>query len=207
MYKRQIKIKMPPSVPAAISQSFNTLIPILITLTVTAVGGILFYLATGSYLNEWVYSVIQSPLEVIFQSPAGIIGIVIISQIFWFLGIHGGLIISPIRNPLMSAAIAANTAAVAAGSVANQPVTMGFWTFFIVAGGAGMILSLIIAIFLFSKREDHRMIAKLGAIPAPVSYTHLDVYKRQVLSSSGIPSKTVISSRNSVYFASHSRST
>ena len=29
-----------------------------------------------------------------------------------------------------------------------------------------MILSLIIAIFLFSKREDHRMIAKLGAIPA-----------------------------------------
>ena len=66
----------------------------------------------------------------------------------------------------MSAAIAANTAAVAAGSVANQPVTMGFWTFFIVAGGAGMILSLIIAIFLFSKREDHRMIAKLGAIPA-----------------------------------------
>ena len=150
-----IKIKMPPSVPAAISQSFNTLIPILITLTITAVGGILFYLATGSYLNEWVYSVIQSPLEVIFQSP-----------VFWFLGIHGGLIISPIRNPLMSAAIAANTAAVAAGSVANQPVTMGFWTFFIVAGGAGMILSLIIAIFLFSKREDHRMIAKLGAIPA-----------------------------------------
>lgn len=162
----KLKIKMPASVPAGIAVSFNTMIPILITLTVTSVLGGLFYNFTGSYLNEWVYKVMQSPLEIIFQSPAGIIAIVIISQLFWLLGIHGGLVISPIRNPLIAAAVAANIAAVNAGEVATQPVTYGFWLNFIVIGGAGMVLSLIIAIFLFSKRDDHRMIAKLGFFPS-----------------------------------------
>ena len=142
-------------------------------------------MVSGAHINEWIYQIVQAPLEAIFQSPAGIIAIVVISQLFWFLGIHGGLVISPIRNPLMAAAIAANVAAVGAGQVATQPVTYGFWLNFVVTGGAGITLSLIFAIFLFSKREDHRMIAKLSFLPglcgiSAVSYTHLDVYKRQL---------------------------
>ena len=158
---------MPPSVPAAISQSFNTLIPILITLTVTAVGGILFYLATGSYLNEWVYFSDSVAVGSHLPVAGGIIGIVIISQIFWFLGIHGGLIISPIRNPLMSAAIAANTAAVAAGSRRQPAGHDGLLDLLHRSWRCGNDLILNHRdSFLFSKREDHRMIAKLGAIPA-----------------------------------------
>lgn len=161
----KIKIKMPPAVPAGIATSFNVLIPIFITLTLTSMAGIMFKMVSGAHINEWIYQIVQAPLEAIFQSPAGIIAIVVISQLFWFLGIHGGLVISPIRNPLMAAAIAANVAAVGAGQVATQPVTYGFWLNFVVTGGAGITLSLIFAIFLFSKREDHRMIAKLSFLP------------------------------------------
>lgn len=160
-----IKIKMPPSVPAGITTSFNTLIPIMITLVITSILGNIFYNFTGIYINEFIYTVVQAPLEVIFQSPIGIIAIVIIAQLFWFLGIHGGLVISPIRNPLIAAAIAANVAAASSGSVPDQAVTYGFWLNFIVAGGAGITLSLIFAIFIFSKREDHKMIAKLSFLP------------------------------------------
>ncbi|MGN1405843.1 MAG: PTS sugar transporter subunit IIC [Erysipelotrichaceae bacterium] len=161
-----IKIKMPASVPAAISQSFNVLIPTLITLVVFAVAGQLFTMVSGQYINEFIYTLIQAPLEAIIQSPAGIILLVVFSQLFWFLGIHGGLVVTPIRNPLLTAALAANTAALAAGATPDQPVTMGFWLVFIVIGGAGCILSLILAIFIASKREDYRMIAKLGLVPA-----------------------------------------
>lgn len=162
----KIKIKMPPTVPGAVTQSFNMLIPILIVLYVLATGGLLFRIATGSYLNDWIYKVVQAPLEVLFQSPLGVMALIVISQLFWFLGIHGGLVISPIRDPLMASALAANIAAVEAGGVATQVVTRGFWTFFTVAGGAGMILSLCLAIFIASKREDYRTIAKLGFVPA-----------------------------------------
>lgn len=162
----RLKIKMPPSVPQGIATSFNTLIPIFITLVATSVLGIVFRMITGSYINTFIYTIVQAPLESIFQSPVGIIAVVIISQLFWFLGIHGGLVISPIRNPLIAAAIAANVAALEAGMTPNQPVTYGFWLNFVVAGGAGIILSLVFALFIFSKREDHRMIAKLGLLPA-----------------------------------------
>ena len=161
-----IKIKMPPSVPHAISQSFNTLVPILLTLVITAVFGLLFRMCTGIYLNDFIYQMVQTPLEGLFHSPIGICVVVVISQLFWFLGIHGGLIISPLRNPLCAAAIAANTAALAAGGTPDQPVTLGFWVTFVVIGGAGCILSLIIAILMFSKQEDQKMIAKLGLVPA-----------------------------------------
>lgn len=160
-----IKIKMPPAVPAGIATSFNVLVPILFTLVITSVAGILFKMATGSYVNEWIYKIVQAPLESVFQSPIGIIVVVIISQLFWFLGIHGGLVISPIRNPLIAAAIAANVAALEAGITPSQPVTYGFWLNFVVTGGAGITLSLIFAIFLFSKREDFKMIGKLSFLP------------------------------------------
>ena len=75
------------------------------------------------------------------------------------------LMITPIRNAMFAAAIAANTAAVAAGAVPDQVFTMGFWCAFATVGGAGGTLCLIFATFIFSKRDDHRAIAKLALLP------------------------------------------
>jgi len=137
-----LRIKMPPSVPGGIVASFNVLLPIFV-------------------------------LERLVQSPGGIMLLVIVSQIFWLVGIHGGLIISPIRNPLLIAALANNIAAVQAGESATNPVTMsatnpvtmGFWMSFIVPGGAGLTLSLLIAILISSKRADYKAVAKVSFMP------------------------------------------
>lgn len=136
-----------------------------ITIIFTSIFGALFHLATGSYINEFIYNIVQAPLSAMVQTTAGIVIMAVASQLFWFLGIHGGLVVEPIRSPLSAAALAANIAAVEAGGVATQPLTRGLWTVFIVVGGAGLTLSLIVAILLFSKREDHRAIAKLSLLP------------------------------------------
>lgn len=107
----KIKIKMPASVPAGIANSFNILIPVFVIIVFSSVFGTLFQLATGSYINEFIYAVVQAGL-----TPA-------------------------------------------------YPLTRGFWTVFVVVGGAGLTLSLIFAILMFSKREDHRAIAKLSLLP------------------------------------------
>lgn len=161
----RLKIKMPDSVPPAITTSFNTLIPIFLLLLLSSVVGALFDQAAGSYLNEWIYSVLQKPIEVLANTPAGVIFLALFSQLFWFLGIHGGLVIEPIRSPLSASALAANIAAVTAGGVATNPLTRGFWTVFVVAGGAGLTFSLIISLLLFSKEEDKRAIAKMAFLP------------------------------------------
>ena len=92
-----------------------------------------------------------------------------VSQAFWSIGIHGNQIIKPVRDPLLNAAILANTDMVAQGiqdiSKLNI-INMSFWDTYMSLGGSGCTLGLVIAILLLSKREDYRAIAKLETAPA-----------------------------------------
>lgn len=160
-----IKIKMPDSVPTGIARSFNILIPIFIIITAFSVGGCLFNTFTGNYLNVWIYNIIQLPLQALANTTGGILVLALANQLFWFLGIHGGMVIEGVRGPLSAAGLAENISAVQAGGVATNILTRGFWTSFVVVGGGGIPLSLLIAIFIFSKREDHKSIAKFSLIP------------------------------------------
>ncbi len=159
----KLKIKMPASVPAAITTSFNALIPIVLTLLGVSVGGYAFRQISGQYLTDWIYTTIQHPLENAFQSPAGLFIIILVCRAFWFLGIHGDLIIKPVRDPFLAAALAANVAAVAAGRLRPLPSPT--------ASGSHLwlcrfSLPVCLAIFLVSKREDYRAVAKVAIGPA-----------------------------------------
>ena len=160
-----IKIKMPDSVPTGIARSFNILIPSFIIIPAFSVGGCLFNTFTGNYLNVWIYNIIQLPLQALANTTGGILVLALVNQLFWFLGIHGGMVIEGVRGPLSAAGLAENISAVQAGGVATNILTRGFWTSFVVVGGGGITLSLLIAIFIFSKREDHKSIAKFSLIP------------------------------------------
>ena len=160
-----IKIKMPDSVPTGIARSFNILIPIFIIIALFAICGCLFESFTGNYLNVWIYNIIQIPLQALANTTIGIVVLSLVNQLFWFLGIHGGMVIEGIRGPLSAAGLADNIAAVSAGHVATNILTRGFWTSFVVVGGGGITLSLLIAILLFSRREDHKAIAKFSIVP------------------------------------------
>lgn len=162
----KLKIKMPDSVPPMIVTSFNTLIPLTLTLVGVSIVGVLFFNATGLYLNEFIYAIIQKPLEAVFQTPIGLVAIIFVMQLFWFLGIHGGAATNPIKNPMMAAAIATNIAVSQAGGVPDQIVTLGFWRCFVALGGGGMVISLVFAIFIVAKRKENRSIAKLGLLPS-----------------------------------------
>src|SRR5699024_6975427 len=164
--QENLRINMPESVPKVITDFFNALIPTIIILLIFSIFGKLFNVLTGEYLNEFIYSIIQSPLEIMVQTPVGIILLVVVAQLFWAVGIHGGLVVSPIRNRLLIAALAANIEAVNNGLDPSRTVTLGFWTAFMVPGGAGLTLSLMIAIFIFSKNEESKAISKISFIPA-----------------------------------------
>ena len=89
----KIKIKMPDSVPQGIAVSFNILIPVFIIIVISAVFGTVFQILTGSYINEFIYNVVQAPLSAVVQTTPGIVIMAVVCQLFWFLGIHGGLVV------------------------------------------------------------------------------------------------------------------
>ena len=161
----KIKIKMPKEVPSGIATGFNVLIPAFIAVMVVSVLGSVFQMITGNYLNEWIYAVVQAPLQVVFQTPGGIIILIIIMQLFWFLGIHGGLVLFPIRQPLVIAALATNMTLVEQGLPATEAITDTFWIAFTVFGGGGIAFALLLNLLIFGKRKEEKQIAKVSLIP------------------------------------------
>lgn len=160
-----LKIDMPDTVPANVSRSFSALFPTMLTVIIITVMGFLINIITGMHIYDIIYSLVQGPLENIVQGLPGLLVLMFVSQMFWVIGIHGNQMIRPIRDPILLATIAANTEAFEAGAEIPFIINMPFWDIYMTVGGSGITLGLLIAIFIASKREDHRSIAKLSFPP------------------------------------------
>lgn len=163
--KEKLQIHMPDSVPSNVSRSFSALIPTILTITAIAFASFLINVLTGMHLYDIIYTLVQRPLENIVQGLPGILLLMFISQVFWVIGIHGNQIIKPIREPILLAAIAQNTAAFEAGEQIPNIINMPFWDIYMSMGGSGVTIGLLIAVFIVSKREDIRSIGKLSFAP------------------------------------------
>lgn len=164
-----MKINMPDSVPSNVSNSFNVLFPSMTTILICALFNFLTTKLLGMSLYDIIYTFLQTPLEKVMQGLPGLLILMFVSQLFWCIGIHGNQIIKPVRDPLLNAAILANTDLVAQGITDPSRlniINMSFWDTYMSLGGSGCTIGLMVAIFLFSRREDYRAIAKLEAAPA-----------------------------------------
>lgn len=163
--QEKLTIKMPETVPSNVSASFSALIPTVLTVSVIAALGFAILSLTGMYAYDIVYTIVQQPLEGIIQGLPGLLVLMLIAQIFWVIGIHGNQMVKPIREPLLLGAIAVNTEAFNAGKELPNIITMPFWDMYMSIGGSGVTISLLIAIFIVTKRKDYLQIAKLSAAP------------------------------------------
>ncbi len=161
----RIKIKLPDTVPPMIARSFNSLIPAWITVSVFGLFAGILYGTTGLYINNVIYNVIQVPFNQIVGSQLGVSIIVLLSQLLWWTGIHGHMAMNVIAKPVRAAALAANIAAVSAGLVPKEFYTLAYVHLFTNLGGSGIVISLALAILLFSKRQEYKDITKLSMLP------------------------------------------
>lgn len=164
-----LKISMPDSVPGNVAESFNVLFPSMATVLICGLFNFITTKALGMSLYQIIYTFLQTPLEKVMQGLPGLLILMLVAQLFWAIGIHGNQIIKPVRDPLLNAAILANTDLVAQGITEASRlniINMSFWDTYMSLGGSGCTIGLLIAIFLFSRRGDYRAIAKLEVAPA-----------------------------------------
>lgn len=161
-----LRIKMPENVPPAIEKSFNALIPELITITIFAVIVFGLDMIWGLTIPDMITAVISKPLSHFVLSSPGLIFLQFISDLLWVFGIHGSSILSPIRSAPMLEALTQNIAASGANAPIPNIVTEPFMNMYGLIGGGGCVLALVIAVFIVSKRQDHKTVAKLGLVPA-----------------------------------------
>ena len=171
-----LKIKMPEQVPPGVSRAFEVLIPTFLTLVVVGLIGWLVQITSGQYVNDLIKTAIQQPLlNIIGDNIVAVMFMYVLISLFWLVGIHGNNMLSAVKKPIFRPMLYANTALFTEGkTIALTPEIKahGYYTMnltmmqmFAEWGGSGVTLGLVIAIFIFSKREDNRAIATLSIVP------------------------------------------
>lgn len=87
------------------------------------------------------------------------------NNVMWFFGIHGGNMLDGVAQSVFVPGTAANAAALAVGGEPVQIVTKTFLDVFASIGGAGALLSLLIAMLVFGRRRSARRLSAFAAIP------------------------------------------
>lgn len=164
-YKARFMLHLSTNMPHAEQAAFDSLIPAMVA--VFSVGGInyLFQAVTHDYFGDWLLTTIQMPLVKWGQGFGTVLLVTLLVQVFWFFGINGLGVLSPILDSIWLTAQNGNITAATSGKVPPYVWVRGSFDVFAWFGGAGGTLMLIVAILAFSKRSDYRTIAKIALAP------------------------------------------
>ncbi|MDR2772041.1 MAG: PTS transporter subunit EIIC [Elusimicrobiota bacterium] len=167
--KRNIRIKLPDSVPEGIANSFNGLIPALIMYVITGAIYMIFKVWDMTAI-EAIYKIIQLPLQNMTDSFGGAVIMAVTVPFLWFFGVHGSSIISSIMQPILQANMLENQAILDSGlplTLANggHIVTQQFMDQFQTVTGSGMTIGVVLYMLFFAKARKNKEIGKLSLVP------------------------------------------
>lgn len=168
--KKGITIKLPEQVPANVSASFTALVPAAAIITAATVIYGIFSMGLQTTIVEWIYAVIQIPLQRVTDGPLGVFVIAFLPVFLWFFGVHGASIISGVMTPVLLANNADNLALFHAGklSLANGAhiVTQAFMDQYLTVTGSGITAGLVIFLVIGAKADQLKALGKLEVGPA-----------------------------------------
>lgn len=165
MMQKNIIIRMPESVPPAVSKAFAAIIPGVTALYVSGLIYFLFEKYVGMPLIDWISLNIQKPLMGLSQGYGAVFIIVLLVHVLWFFGLHGTNIMAPVLQTLYGTAMVENTNAFQTQTEIPYQWVAGSFEAFVWPGGAGVTLILLVAILIFSKRADYKVIGRLAIGP------------------------------------------
>jgi len=172
----KLRIKLPDSVPPAVAKSFSALIPSIIIFVLAGVIAMVIKefqpLGYGD-LSAFISGVFQQPFLAIAKSGAGgaILAFiyVLFVNVLWVFGLHGPNILAGFTQPTLATLALNNQTLYGQIGDAYSPdlavFTSSFVEVYAQTGGSGCTLGLVLAIFIVSKREDYKAIAKLSLMP------------------------------------------
>ena len=163
---RNIQIKLPESVPPAVSRSFSAIIPGAVIISMwLMVYGILDSLSLPN-LHEIAQTVLGGPLGLIGNNIFGTALLAGLNSLFWFVGIHGGNVVNSIMQPVWIANLEANSTAYQAGLELPNIITVAFIDNFVYMGGGGATIGLVL-VMAYLARKKHT--SKQTKILAPIT--------------------------------------
>jgi len=159
LVRRNWVVRLPASVPDAVSRSFLSLLPAM------AAVSSLWFLVHGLGLDLFrAMAVLAAPLQAVGNSLPGILLVVLLDSAIWLLGVHAITILA-VMKPIWLAMLTQNMEAALAGQPIPNLAPREFYIWFVWMGGSGTSLALA-AHMLLSRSAALRGVAKVSAVPA-----------------------------------------
>lgn len=162
---KKLNISLGENVPPAVGKSFSALIPTIITLSTFAIVAALLANVLHTDLIHLITTLIQQPLRLINTSLPGTLFIYSFGNFLFTLGIHQSVVNGVILEPFLLINTNENMLAFANGQTIPHTINSIFVPTFGMIGGTGSTLSLLIAIFIFSKQKSANQVARLSVSP------------------------------------------
>lgn len=162
--KKNLKLKLPESVPPMVTDSLS---PVFISMIIFGlVLGVKYLFQLTSYGDLFVFfnTVIGAPIMKFGATPWALLVVYTIANFFWFFGIHPSAVTSVYR-PVSQAVLLTCTEAFVAG----QPLELNNIIFLIlitvvISGGTGNTLGLVIQ-SCFAKSKKFRSVGRIAVVP------------------------------------------
>ncbi len=101
---------------------------------------------------------------------------VLLSSVLWFFGIHGSDTLEGVMQTYFAPGLAANQAAIAAGEAPTTILTKEFFDCFVLMGGCGATICLLLAILIFSRNRARRGLGIAAAFPMIFNINEMMVF-------------------------------
>ncbi|MGL4912159.1 MAG: PTS sugar transporter subunit IIC [Romboutsia sp.] len=163
---KALKVKMPDTVPPAVSDSFSKLFPIIFTVVIFSILTFVITVAfDGKSLSQVINYLIAAPLQGLSSNIFAAILIPMLISFLWFFGLHGSSIMGPIIAAVLATGAMTNMEMYSAGITdwgQYNILTPEFLASFVYMGGAGCTISLLVAMFIVNKRRHKMMLSLAG---------------------------------------------
>ncbi len=181
LMEKDVTIKMPDSVPPAVSKAFAAILPATIALyTIAIINFAVSKLTNGQLIIDLIQKYIAEPFLGLSQGLGAVLLVTVFVQLFWFFGIHGPNVLAPVLEGIWGQASLVNLNVFQKGyegltgskaiwaAIDDGKAYMwvrGSFDAFAWFGGSGGTIMLIVAILIFSKRADYKAVGKLALGP------------------------------------------
>lgn len=97
-------------------------------------------------------------------------------NIMWVFGIHGSDVLEPVSQNFFVPAIEINKNLIESGVEATEIYSKTFYDCFVLMGGCGTTVSLVLAILIFGKRKSNKRLAKTAVVPMIFNVNEIIVF-------------------------------
>lgn len=157
------------------SQTIACVLPLALTVTVFALVKIGATALGIIDIHNFIYKQLEGLFTVILNPLSRAVAFILMVHLLWFFGMHGNNIFEPLVQQLHLPGIAA-AASVGGQEPVTESITKTFLDVFVLMGGSGSTICLILAICFVSRRGNMAGLTRLSLIPGAFNINELLIF-------------------------------